>query len=391
MAVNKVTVPSSYTSTLPSSRVSDLIYNSNNSGTSSNAFSVARAGQILAGVPQENIAPLTIYSDPATVSQLGREHAIATSGNNGAGSAAASKLPTNTTTDDSGSSNGSSGDSSGGSILGNAFAGLGGGYDYASMMQSMLEQQRAAAQAAYNNAMGRLQDAWGNTQNALRANLDSTLGNLENQYNYSSDKLNNDASKSLREAYINYMLNKKNLAQGLSAMGLSGGATESTQANMYNNYGNSRNNINTTLNDNLASLLNNYQNNVANANQLYNTQYADAINNFTNNINALESALASNLVGSYSGGNLTNLASFANQLGQLTSNLANAQYTPTQNTLGVNAVSTTQANDMGTYTDYAKYLLQQEMAKGATQDQAAQIVMNSTGMSADQLWAALRS
>lgn len=282
-----------------------------------------------------------------------------------------------------------SGSSGGGTSTGGTTVGTG-GYDYASMMQSMLDQQKAAAQTAYSNAMGRLQNAWGETQNALRSNLDNTLNNLQNQYNYSSDKLNADAGKSLREAYINYMLNKKNLNQGLSAMGLSGGATESTQANMYNNYGNARNNINTTLSDNLASLLNNWQNNVASANQLYNTQYADAINNFTNNINALESALANNLVSTYSGGSLSNLASFANQLGQLTSNLASAQYTPTQNILGVNNVNTTQANDMGSVTDYAKYLASNLISSGMSADVAAQTMKNQ-GFTPEQIFAAFNS
>ena len=233
-----------------------------------------------------------------------------------------------------------------------------GGYDYAGMINGMLEQQRAAAQAAYNNAMGRLNDAWGNTQSALRSNLDNTLANLQRQYDYGSGVMNDDAKKSLREAYINYMLNKKNLNQGLSAMGVSGGATESSMANMYNNYGNSRNGINQTLAENLAELLNNYQNNVATANQTYNTQYADAMNNYVNNMNALENALASNLMGSYSGSSLSNLASYAATLGALQDKMAQqAQtYTPTENTMAVDQISTTQGNNTGSVTDYAKWL-----------------------------------
>lgn len=275
------------------------------------------------------------------------------------------------------SSKGSSG--SGGGSSAQAISG-GGGYDYAGMINGMLEQQRAAAQAAYNNAMGRLNDAWGSTQSALKSNLDNTLANLQRQYDYGSGVMNDDAKKSLREAYINYMLNKKNLNQGLTAMGVSGGATESSMANMYNNYGNSRNGINQTLADNLAELLNNYQNNVATANQTYNSQYADAMNNYVNNMNALEQALASNLMGSYSGGSLSNLASYAATLGALQDKMA-AQandYTPTQNTMAVDQITTNQGNNTGSVTDYAKWLqtVNNLQSQGATSSNIIQQLRN---------------
>lgn len=228
----------------------------------------------------------------------------------------------------------------------------GGGYDYASMIESMLAQQRAAAESAYRASMGRLNEAWGNTQSSLQKNLDSTLNRLKSQYDYSSGVVRDDADKSLREAYINYMMNKKNMNQGLTAMGLSGGATESNMAKMFNNYGSSRNNINTQLARNIADLLNEYQGNVSNANQLYNSQYADAMNNYVNNMNSLEAALANNIASSYSGSSLSNLASYASALANLNNSGA---YTPTQNTLGVNSVTTTAGNNMGSVTDYAKW------------------------------------
>lgn len=257
------------------------------------------------------------------------------------------------TTPSSTSGSKTSGSTSGTTASTSASNGLG---DYASMMNSLLAQQRAASEEAYRNSMGRLNSAWDDTMSALDRNRQSTLSQLRNNYDYSSGQAQDDANKSLREAYINYMLNKRNMNQNLSAMGVSGGTSESTMANMYNAYGNSRNNINTTLADNLASLLNTYQNNVNSAEQLYNTQFADARNNYMAQMNALESALANNLVSSYSGGSLSNLANYASKLGGLVQNMADAQWTPTENTLAQSNVSVTQgAGQSGEATNYAKY------------------------------------
>ena len=260
----------------------------------------------------------------------------------------------------------------------------GGGYDYASMVNDMLGRQRAAAEAAYANSMGRLTEARDNSLAALRSNLDATLQILKNQYDYSSGVVNDDAAKSLREAYVNYMLNRKNLNQNLSAAGLSGGATESTNANMYNNYGNSRNGINQQLADNLAQLLNEYQNNASTAQQAYNSQYADVMNSYANNMNQLESALANNLVSSFDGGSLSNLANYAQTLAKLNNTGA---YTPTENTMGVSALSTTQGNDTGEATNYARYknMVDDLTSQGANSSQIIQ-QLRRNGASLDDIF-----
>ena len=243
--------------------------------------------------------------------------------------------------------------------------------DYAAMIQSMIEQQRAAAQAAYDASKARLDEAWGNTKGSLDKNLQSTLNSLQRNYDYGAGIARKDAKNSLRQAYVNYMLNKRDLGQQLAAMGLSGGATESSLAKLLNEYGNSRGGINETLANNLAQLANTYQNNTANAEQLYNTQYADAMNNYIGQLNNLEQMLANNMMGSYSGSSLSSLASYAKTLADLQNNMAEATgaYTPTQNTLDLNLVNTTQGSDTGSVTDYAKYLaLAQNLAN---QGQAA--------------------
>ena len=270
----------------------------------------------------------------------------------------------------------------------------GGGTDYASMIAELIAQQRAAAEQAYGNSMKRLDEAWGANQEALSKNLNSTLDRLKNQFGYSREQVDSDAAKSLREAYTNYMLNKKNLAQGLAALGVSGGATESNLARMYNNYGSARNNINTTAAENLAKLLNEYQGNVSSANQLYNSQYADAMNQRTAQLNNLENALASALTNLYTGNNLSQYANYASTLNNLANpTFSNGSYstqlagigkdagafTPTQNTLAVNKVNTTSANNMGSVTDYAKWkAMADSMSKagGASKDIIYELMQN---------------
>lgn len=244
------------------------------------------------------------------------------------------------------------------------------GVDYASQLanlyaqqqaqaQAYAAQQRAAAESAYRAGMERLGQAWDTKTGALRDNLNSTLANLQRQYDASKNEVNADANKSLREAYINYMLNKKNLNQNLTAQGIGGGAAESTMAGMYNNYGNSRNNINTTLNDNLTSLENTYQGNISNANQQYNSAYANALSDYLNYQNQLEQNLANSIVGSY--GNMVNSlgsldSGYTNALYDLLQKQAAYEYQNTKNTLGMDKVSTDSINNMGSVTDWAKYL-----------------------------------
>ena len=244
------------------------------------------------------------------------------------------------------------------------------GVDYASQLanlyaqqqaqaQAYAAQQRAAAESAYRAGMERLGQAWDTKTGALKDNLNSTLANLQRQYDSSKNEVNADANKSLREAYINYMLNKKNLNQNLTAQGIGGGAAESTMAGMYNNYGNSRNNINTTLNDNLTSLENTYQGNISNANQQYNSAYANALSDYLNYQNQLEQNLANSIVGSY-GNMVSSLGSldsgYTNALYDLLQKQAAYEYQNTKNTLGVDNVSTSTLNNIGTVTDWAKYL-----------------------------------
>lgn len=258
------------------------------------------------------------------------------------------------------------------SALGGGYSGGGSNVDYASSLQAMLDAQKAISDAAYEESRARLNEAWGNTESSLRSNLNATLNRLKNDYDYSQGLVRDDANKSLREAYINYMMNKKNLAQGLSAMGISGGATESNMARMFNNYGSSRNNITTQMDKSLADLLHEYDNNVSSAQQLHDSQFSEARNNFLNNLTQLGLAQANAAAQYYSPSAYSGMASYLNAL----ANIQGTQnWQPTVNTLGVDTISTTAGNNMGSVTDYAKWkAMTENMSK---QGASSQDILNA--------------
>lgn len=182
----------------------------------------------------------------------------------------------------------------------------GGGYDsgldafssllaaYQNNYNDYLEEMRAAARQAYDRGMTSLNDAYNSQMTSLKDNLNSTNGQLLDAYNRSKKSINTDSEASLRQAYINKMLSERNLGQMMSAQGLSGGATETSMANMLNNYGNARNAINTTTNNNLKELEGNYNDSLAQAAQAYNTAVANTNAQKTQQVMALENALAGN-------------------------------------------------------------------------------------------------
>ena len=131
----------------------------------------------------------------------------------------------------------------------------------------------------------------------------------------------------------------------MSAQGLSGGATETTLAGMLNNYGNARNNINTTANRSYADLENNYNNNLASAQQAYNSAVANANLQKAQQAIQLENALANNQISAL--GDYQSLMQRENQnyldlLKTAIANGANFAFTPTEANNAVNGVAYTQ-------------------------------------------------
>lgn len=171
---------------------------------------------------------------------------------------------------------------------------------YTAQLKAQQEARQQAAQNAYNSNMAALEAAYKNRLAGLESNYNSTKNALASSYENSVGSLTSDAEKALQEAYINRMMNEKSLRQQLNAQGLNGGASESVMAALLNNYGTSRNNINTATLDNLRSLEEAYNQNLASAAQNYN----DALNSAADTNMAyrmqLENDLANGITNSYS-------------------------------------------------------------------------------------------
>lgn len=241
--------------------------------------------------------------------------------------------------------------------LGDAYAALLAAYkptDYS----SFLAEQRAAAQAAYDRGMNTLSNAFNSQLSSLANNLSETRNQLLDQYNRSKKSINDDASSSLKQAYINRMLSEKNLAQQMSARGLSGGATETTHASMLNNYGNARNNINTTTNRNLSNLEGNYSDNLAQAMQAYNSAVANANLQKAQQEIQLENMLANNQIsalGNYQSLMASQNDSYLDLLKSAIAHGANFNYTPTQANNAVQAMAYQQMSPLSSDTNYAAW------------------------------------
>lgn len=180
----------------------------------------------------------------------------------------------------------SSGSSGGGTAVSSAPASDGGYNAYMDLLNSWMEQQRAAAEAAaaakrqaaqqaYDRSMAALGNAYSSTQGTLKENYETGLGTLQDSYDTGVTGVNKQADKAQNQAYINYMLTKRDMPQLLAAQGVNGGAAESTLASVANNYGSSRNNIDTGRNDSLSELLNQLNANKASALQSYNSSLSD--------------------------------------------------------------------------------------------------------------------
>lgn len=155
----------------------------------------------------------------------------------------------------------------------------------------------SSAQNYYNNSLQALQDAYSQKLASLQSNLDSTRNVLKGDFDLSKNNLLANTEKALQEAYVNKMMNERSLEQQLNAQGLRGGATESAVASLLNNYGNSRNDINTAYSSNLAQLENAYLNNLAVAQQSYNDAVAKAASDNANYRLELERALYKSMFG----------------------------------------------------------------------------------------------
>lgn len=162
-----------------------------------------------------------------------------------------------------GSSSNGSGYSSGNRYTGSSAGTTTAAPSTANSGMSAWQQAQSAIFAAQNAAAEQLRAAQEAQRKAREEAYQKAAAQQRANYDFSAGQVNDATGKALQEAYINRMLQSKNLQQSLSAQGLNGGASETTTAGMYNNYNNARNDLETERQSQLANLLNTYQNNMA--------------------------------------------------------------------------------------------------------------------------------
>lgn len=229
---------------------------------------------------------------------------------------------------------------------------------------------RAQAEESYNRKMANIANAYSSARGNLDSNLNETKRQLASSRDYSNKNINSDADDSLRQAYVNAMLQKKNLRQNMTAQGLSGGANESTLASLSNNYGNARTDVNTQRDKSLADLEQTYNNNLSQAVQQYNSALSSLDLQRMQLENAAQDAL-SNYMTQYSD-SMAYIApsndAYISALNALQNNQASFTFdgTTANNPYTLAQIQQSQSGDAST--NYAK-LLQQQALNGATSSQ----------------------
>jgi hypothetical protein len=270
----------------------------------------------------------------------------------------------------SGGGTGTGTGSGGGGGTGTGTVDIDGGYqepafDWEAYFAELQRQAQERADQAYQRNMERIANAYDSAYGSLRDNLSSTQGRLNAARDKSMGDVRGDAEDSLRQAYINNMMTRRNLNQRLAAMGMNGGATETTMSSLENQYGKSRAGINQTLNDNIANLDSTYGDNLAAALQSFNSAKANLdlqrmqLENQAEN--ARQNAEAASMSGAMSidGGYMSALqAALANQ-GQY-------NYNRSQATNDFVAGNAQQAQSASQGNNYAMWMAQQLLSAGNT-------------------------
>lgn len=263
-------------------------------------------------------------------------------------------------------------------------------YDATAVYQRYLNELRQKADSAYMTNMARIKSAYESSQNNLANNLSTTKSNLQNTYNKSARTVRDDSEQALRDSYVNYMMNRRNLGQELSALGLNGGAAESTLGSLLNNYGSSRNNIETTRNRNLADLGEALQNGMAQAESAYTNALNNLISRRLSEENAAENA-RQNLLANYAT-NLSSLATsdntYLDTLRSLRDQMGAVELAPTAATNTYTGANVQQGlATPGVENAYARYLAQAQMMRdnGQSDDAIKDYLFSSVGNNSSAL------
>lgn len=112
----------------------------------------------------------------------------------------------------------------------------------------------AAINDQYNELLAQSRAANQRVLDALKANFDNSTKNINANYDLQQKTSEQDSADALRQAYINYMMSRRNINNDLARAGYTGGLAESNKARMFNNYGTNRNAIRTLLAQNLEKI-----------------------------------------------------------------------------------------------------------------------------------------
>lgn len=158
-------------------------------------------------------------------------------------------------------------------------------YEYANLYDQKKEEQKLAPYLEMQNYYQQIldtQDAqYAANQEAARQRTAQTVASI----NANKDNINSDFEKAQRENYINKVLQENQMGDYLSAMGYTGGMTESTLQGINNNYLANRENA-TSERDNA---LRDTERLAAEAQASGNSDLADIANNYYNSyVNALQ-------------------------------------------------------------------------------------------------------
>ena len=189
------------------------------------------------------------------------------------------QTPINTVTVGGGSSGGTGGGSSGGGAVATGMDDIYNLYAQAQAQQNALYRQQDALYKQQEELAAKQRD---DLKATLLEQNELAKKQREAALNASLDANNKAADKSLKDAYIRYMLLNKNMPQRLKALGISGGQSETTQADANNTYMNNRFGIEDGRNDANALARRDFDSGVNEDYIDYLAALADVDNDYTN-------------------------------------------------------------------------------------------------------------
>ena len=273
----------------------------------------------------------------------------------------------------------------------------------ANYLTNYINRLNQQAQSSYNNNKASIASMYENARSSAENAYNSGMAALQQAYAQQQAKAKAAKEAADRESYVNKMLQQKNLEQNLAAQGISGGASETTQAKLTNNYQNSRNAIYQDYSDNMSDLDVEYQTNVASAQAQYQSvlqaleqmkaqydmqneaQYQGNLANYTENY--------ANIGADYEASidlqreiNALNAYEFDRQL-EATNQFKLAQLKQNAGSMATNVNNNTTGT--GTTGVSVEELIAQAKANGATTNSAIATYLKSAGVSNSQISAAL--